>query len=192
MPPRTRQILLVASMLWLSWLVMMLVHEGGHVLGAMGTGGRVRRVVWHPAAVSRTDVRPNPNPLVEVWAGPLIGSVLPVGLAGLASAGRMRWAYLLWVVAGFCLIANGAYIGIGAFSPVGDAQELIDHGMPRWPMVLFGAAAVASGLWTWHRVSPRLGFGESPSPICPTHVYTSLGVAVLMTAAGFAFGDQGV
>jgi hypothetical protein len=114
MAQRFQQVLLIVSILWLSWLVMMLVHEGGHVLGAVCSGGQVRRVVWHPAVISRTDVRPNPHPLVEVWAGPTIGSLVPLASAVIASALRRRWAYLLWAAAGFCLIANGAYIGVGA------------------------------------------------------------------------------
>ncbi|HWE96938.1 MAG TPA: hypothetical protein VG269_23455, partial [Tepidisphaeraceae bacterium] len=75
MPHRFHQLLLVFSILWLSWLTMMLVHESGHVIGALCTGGRVRRVVWHPAVISRTDVQPNPHPIIEVWAGPVIGSL---------------------------------------------------------------------------------------------------------------------
>src|SRR5438045_9111146 len=119
MPRRVRQILFIVSILWISWLAMMLVHESGHVLGAVFTGGRVRRVVWHPAVISRTDVRPNPHPLIEVWAGPVVGSVVPLAVAVLASVIRLRVAHVLWVVAGFCLIATGAYIGICAGRPVG-------------------------------------------------------------------------
>ncbi|HVT89357.1 MAG TPA: hypothetical protein VHD56_10930 [Tepidisphaeraceae bacterium] len=81
MPRRFRQILLVGGILWTSWLAMMLVHECGHVLGGLATGGTVRRVVWHPAVISRTDVKPNPHPLVEIWAGPIFGSMLPVVIA---------------------------------------------------------------------------------------------------------------
>src|SRR5687767_9742731 len=151
MPQRSRQIILVGSILWVAWLTMMLVHEGGHVLGALATGGKVQRMVWHPAVISRTDVRPNPHPLIEVWAGPVLGSAIPLVIAGAASFTRLRIAYLFWVIAGFSSIANGAYIGIGAIRPIGDAEELIAHGTPRWAMAAFGLLAVSSGLWIWHR-----------------------------------------
>jgi hypothetical protein len=188
---RCHQILLVVSILWLSWLTMMLVHECGHVLGALATRGQVRRVVWHPAVISRTDVRPNPHPLIEVWAGPIFGSAVPFVVAAAASLLRLRVAYLSWVIAGFCLIANGAYIAIGASHPIGDAQELVAHGMARWPMGVFGSIAVATGFWIWHRVSPRLGFGPLPAEISARHAYLTLAVAATMTAVGFAFGDRG-
>jgi hypothetical protein len=191
MTQRFHQILLVSSILWLSWLTMMLVHESGHVMGALATGGRVRRVVWHPAVISRTDVQPNPHPLIEVWAGPLIGSLLPLAAAGVASLLRLRAAYLLWVMAGFCLIANGAYIGVGAFHPIGDAQELIAHGMPRWILAAFGAIALVAGFWIWHLVSPKLGFGRSPESTNPKHAYAIAGIAAIVTVLGFAFGNVG-
>lgn len=178
-------------MLWVSWLTMMLLHEGGHVVGALCTGGLVERVVWHPAVMSRTDVRPNPQPLIEVWAGPLVGSLVPIAFAGIASWLHLRFAYLTWVVAGFCLIANGAYLGIGAVHPVGDAEELVAHGTPRWALALFGAVMFTFGLWIWHRVSPQLGFGTSPAPICERHAYASFGVAVIVTAIGVIFGERG-
>jgi hypothetical protein len=192
MPLRLRQIILVGGILWISWLTMMLVHECGHVLGGLATGGTVRRVVWHPAVISRTDVWPNPRPLIEIWAGPIFGSTLPVLVAGAASLLRLRVAYLLWVVAGFCLIANGAYIGIGAVRPLGDAEELVAHGMPRWSMATFGSLAVGSGFWIWDRVSPRLGFGVTPTEISASYAYKVFAVAALMTVIGIAVGNRGI
>jgi hypothetical protein len=189
---RILQFVLIASTLWLSWLTMMIVHECGHVLGAACTGGTVRRVVWHPAVISRTDVQPNPHPLVEVWAGPLVGSVAPVIVLLLSSLLRLRIAYLAWAIAGFCLLANGAYIGIGAIDPIGDAHELLAYGMPRWPLAVFGMAAVSGGMWIWHRVSPRFGFGLPPLPISARHACGTLGIAIIVTVIGFVFGNRGV
>jgi hypothetical protein len=194
MAGRARQLMLVCGILWLSWLVMTLVHEAGHVAAAWAGGGTVRRVVWHPAVLSRTDVRPNPHPLVEVWAGPLVGCVVPLVIAAAAALARARFAYLTWVVAGFCLIANGAYIGVGAVArPVGDAREMIAHGMARWPMVAFGAVGVVGGFWIWHRVSPQLGFGAAPAAaaVDRRHAYVTFAVALLATALGLLFGDRG-
>ncbi len=62
----------------LCWLGMMGVHEVGHVLAGIFTGGTVTKVVVHPLAISRTDIAPNPMPLIVVWAGPLIGVLLPL------------------------------------------------------------------------------------------------------------------
>src|SRR5260221_12882390 len=94
-----------------------------------------------------------------------MGSIVPAIIASMASFGRLRIAYLVWAFAGFCLIANGAYIGIGSIKPIGDAQEMLEDGMARWPMSAFGLLAVASGMWIWDRVSPRFGVGLVPAPV---------------------------
>ncbi len=67
---RLDQIVLVGTFIGFSWLAMQAVHELGHVLGAVATGGRVTEVVLHPCTISRTDVHPNPHPLLVVWPGP--------------------------------------------------------------------------------------------------------------------------
>jgi hypothetical protein len=130
--------------------------------------------------------------LVEVWAGPLVGSVVPVLIAVLSALLRCRITYLLWGIAGFCLIANGAYIGIGSIQPIGDAGELIADGMPRWTLAAFGGVAAAGGLWIWHRVSPRFGFGGSPIPIRPLDAWGTFVIAILVTTLGFFIGNRGV
>jgi len=69
---------LILSMLAGSWLGMQAVHELGHVLGALMTGGRVARVVLHPTTISRTELVTNPSPLIVVWGGPVFGALAPL------------------------------------------------------------------------------------------------------------------
>ena len=75
---RFYQLVFIVSLLALSWFGMMAVHELGHVLGAVASGGSVTRVVLYPLAISRTDVSPNPYPGLVVWLGPLVGCLLPL------------------------------------------------------------------------------------------------------------------
>src|SRR5882724_7745741 len=117
---RLHQVVLITAMVLCSWLGMMIVHEGGHVLGAWATGGKVKQVVLTPIGFSRTDFSSNPHPLIVVWAGPIIGSIAPLIAFAIAPAARVRWAYLLRFFAGFCLVANGAYIGAASFDQIGD------------------------------------------------------------------------
>src|SRR5262245_59144782 len=124
---RLHQGILIGSTLLGSWLGMQAVHESGHVLGASLTGGRVARVVLYPLTISRTDLAFNPNPLVVVWAGPALGVLLPLLLWGIAAAMRMPGAFVLRFFAGFCLIANGAYLAVGSVDGIGDAGEMLRH-----------------------------------------------------------------
>lgn len=111
---RAFQVLLILSTLGFSWLAMQVVHEFGHVIHAWASGGAVVRVYLHPLDISRTDLARNPHPLFVAWGGAIWGCVLPLGLFGLV---RWRWpaqAYLPAFFAGFCLIANGAYLAAGS------------------------------------------------------------------------------
>jgi hypothetical protein len=60
-----------------------------------------------------------------IWGGPILGSLLPLGALGLSKLARPRVVYLFRFFAGYCLIATGAYLGIGGFSGLGDAGDLL-------------------------------------------------------------------
>ena len=161
-----------------SWLGMQVVHETGHVLGAVATGGQVTHVELEPWTISRTDVAPNPHPLIERWSGPVVGCLLPPAAWLFARALRLSWAYLLRFFAGFCLISNGAYIGAGAVWPVGDAADILRIHPARWPLALFGVATIATGLALWNRLGSLFGLGPNGQPINKAHV-----IGVWMAAA---------
>jgi hypothetical protein len=149
----------------LSWLLMQVVHELGHVLGSSLSGGTVERVVLHPLTISRTDIADDPRPLLTLWAGPVMGVVLP--LIGILLARRCGPSLSrdLRFFAGFCPIANGAYVGYGSFDGIGDAGELLRHGAPLWSLWLFGAATIVAGFGLWHQLGPWLGWHPSlPRP----------------------------
>jgi len=153
-----------------SWLGMQVVHECGHALGALASGGRVTHVELKPWTISRTDVDPNPDPLFERWAGPIFGSLAPLAGWIVAHIRQRSWAYLLRFYAGFCLIANGAYLGIGAIWPVGDAADILRVQPARWPLLAFGVTTVIAGFLLWHRLGPAFGIGRERQPISRAHV----------------------
>ena len=157
---RLRAAIAFACAVVASWYAMQVVHELGHVLAAWLTGGTVQRVVLHPLEISRTDVAPNPRPLFVAWAGPLVGVALPLIAAALARAAFPSWRRYVDFFAGFCLIANGAYIGVGSIEGVGDAGDMLRHGSPPWLLAMFGILCIAGGLWIWHGLTKR---GVDPS-----------------------------
>jgi hypothetical protein len=148
-----KRLWLFAALAFASWMLMQGVHELGHVLAAWLTGGTVERVVLHPLTISRTDVSPNPRPLVVAWGGPLAGVAIPLLLAGCCKFISRRCQPYVDFFAGFCLIANGAYIGAGSITHVGDAGDMLRHGSPRWLLASFGTISAAWGLWIWHRAT---------------------------------------
>jgi len=75
---RFHQFLFALSLVALSWFAMMAVHELGHVVGAIVTGGTIQQVILHPLTISRTDVSPNPSSAIVVWLGPVVGCIPPL------------------------------------------------------------------------------------------------------------------
>ena len=182
--------ILIASFLPLCWLGMMAVHELGHVIGASGTGGTVAKVVLHPFAISRTDVDPNPEPLLVAWLGALVGVLFPViGWFILRSVTKKPW-WLLRFFAGFCCVANGAYLGVGAFNGVGDAGDLMRYGAPAWMLVTFGVIAIPVGIWLWHGTGKRFGLGMESAQVSRATAFSSVGVLAAAVSAGMMFSDR--
>jgi hypothetical protein len=163
----------------LSWLGMQAAHESGHVIGAWISGGRVTQVILHPLSLSHTDVHPNPLPLLVVWMGPMIGIAIPLLFWLLSVWCRCSCAYLARFWSGFCLVANGAYIGVGPVYPVGDAQTMLQHGNPAWILAFFGILATSLGFWIWNGLGSAFGLGLHGRPVSRRHVAAVTGLLVL-------------
>jgi hypothetical protein len=187
---RLHQFVFVASLLALSWLVMMAVHELGHVVGATWTRGNVERVVLHPLAISRTDVSPNPKPAIVVWAGPILGCIVPV-IVWLLIPRRAKMAHTVAMFfAGFCLLANGAYIAVGSFDHVGDCGEMLRTGSPFWTLLAFGITTMPLGLCLWHRAGSVKQFIADPTLIPARTAYAMLFVLLVVVAGEIAFSPS--
>jgi hypothetical protein len=147
-----------------SWLMMQAVHECGHALAAVLSGGRIAKVVLHPLAISRTDIEPNPHPLPVVWSGPLFGAFAPLALWWVLRRRTpiaVRW--LLQVFAGFCLVANGGYLMTAFWDPAGDTADLLRLGCPVALVAGVGLTLLASGFAVWHGLGSGFGVRALPA-----------------------------
>jgi hypothetical protein len=178
------RLLHAAGLLIVFWYLMMAVHESGHLVATLALGGTVERVILHPLAISQTVRSGSQSPLADCWAGPLLGGVLPVA-AWLAA--RRWWraaAGELRLFAGFCLLANGVYLGLGWIDRVGDAGEILDDGGSRWSLILFGLVAVASGLLLIDGGQRTLGFGAQARTITRRRAAAMAIAAAALTVLG--------
>ncbi len=158
---RLFQALLIVGTLGASWLGMMAVHESGHIVAALAAGGSIKSVALPIFGFWRTDLANNPHPLVVAWAGGVLGSLFPLPLLLVTRLAARRFAFLAQFFAGFCLIANGAYLGGGAWLDAGDAADLLHHGAQRWQLATFGLPIVAAGLALWNGLGRHFGLGSS-------------------------------
>ena len=177
---RCFQALLMFSTAGLSWLLMMAFHELGHVLQGWLTGAQLSSVSLPPFGFSRTDFAVNPHPLLVAWGGALWGCVLPLAILAAAHClAAKRHVYLLAWFAGFCLVANGAYLLGGAILTGGadDGGVILQQGSLRWQLCAFGICAMAAGLYVWNGLGPYFGLGPSRGQVDRN---VAVGVAVVL------------
>lgn len=187
---RFQQILLITATLLGSWLGMQFVHESGHVLAVGLSGGRVTRVHLHPLSFSRTEIGTNPHPRLAVWGGPVWGALAPL-LVWLVVARRTWLGRFVWrFFTGFCLVANGLYLGCGSFAGMGDAGDLLQLGVPAWYLQIFGLFTVPVGLWLWHGEGQHFGFGPSAGVVSRAATYGTLAVTLTLLLLGFLIGGE--
>lgn len=181
---RLRQLVFSAAVLAAAWYLMLIFHEAGHVFGAVVTGGDVQSVELYPFAISRTDVSPNPIPLVVIWLGPVGGIVWPLIICLLSSRGRNMLRKVSRFFAGFCLITNGLYLLAGAYEGIGDCGDLLRHGSPMWTLQLFGVMATGTGFFLWHQTGSLTHYLSAPELVSTKAAIISVIATMILYTAG--------
>jgi hypothetical protein len=186
---RQHQLVLIASTLAFSWLAMQAVHELGHVLGSLLSGGQVAQVVLHPAKISQTRLAENPHPQFVAWMGPLVGTVLPAAAMLVARIANWRGWYVFQFFAGFCLVANGAYLAFGSMGRIGDAGDLLRYGAAPMLLWMFGLATIPTGVCLWNGLGPHFGLGTS-GRVDPLVSYIMLALTVVLVVLEHVFASS--
>jgi hypothetical protein len=126
---------LLIWLLW-AWVVMTLCHELGHVVAGTVGGATLTQLELRPWRLPHSLFAGDQNPLITLWAGPVLGCGIPLLVAAIARRPAC------WFVAWFCVVANASYLLLGYFS--GDAEldstKMIRAGTP--PIVLLGVTVV--------------------------------------------------
>ena len=125
-----------------AWCVMTTVHELGHLIGGWATGATLVDADLWPWHLPYSIFDPDPQPLVTLWSGPILGAAAPV-LGALFL--RREWA---WFIAYFCILANGMYITAGLYS--GDSQ------LDTTKLLRNGAHPIA--IWVYCGLTLLLGY----------------------------------
>jgi len=136
-----------AAMLLASWCVMIVTHELGHIIAGWAGGAVLVHAELRPWALPHSHFAPNPNPLLTLWGGPILGVVLPVSFA--FAIGK-PWA---WFIADFCWVANGFYLALAWVSGESllDTPRLLAQGAARWQIALFCISTIGPGYVRFRR-----------------------------------------
>jgi Peptidase M50B-like len=160
------------------WLIVSLAPRGRGIKGE-GVTSPSPRIASAPAvsagAADAGKTREGPG-----VRGPNVAEARRAGLPG---------TFVLRFFAGFCLIANGCYLGAGSFTHIGDAGEMLKHGSASWHLWLFAALTVPTGLSLWHNLGPDFGLGKPCGAVDRRVAYATLACALALVALGFAVGS---
>src|SRR6056297_1228052 len=99
--------LVFTGLLLIAWSVMISTRELGHLIGGWCGGASLTDLDLVPWRLPYSLHNPDPNPQLTLWGGPIFGVMIPIVAA---MAVRRRG---VWLIADFCLLANGTYLAIG-------------------------------------------------------------------------------
>lgn len=154
-----RRTVYCASLLIASWCIMTVTHELGHIVGGTLSGGTLVDANLLPWHLPYSIFKPDPNPLVTLWCGPILGVLMPFAIAILL---RRDW---MWFAFDFCLIANGMYIGTAWFfnDRYLDTPQLLEHGTQPILILIYCGITIGIGywrfrnscIWAWTKTIPK-------------------------------------
>lgn len=154
-------------LLLVSWVVMTFTHELGHLIGGWSCGATLQAVDMWPWHLPYSIFDPDPLPLVTLWSGPILGALLPVGLAAYL---RLNW---IWFVAHFCTLANGLYLATAWYSGDRflDTQRLLAHGASPFSIGLYCIVTIGLGYIGFRRSITRvISFPERTTESSGTNI----------------------
>ncbi|ELP33740.1 hypothetical protein RBSWK_02286 [Rhodopirellula baltica SWK14] len=124
-----------------SWIVMTLTHELGHIVGGWSGGANLVDLELSPWRLPYSIHSPDPHPLLTLWSGPILGVVVPVFAAAVI---RRR---PVWFVADFCILANGSYLALAwvAGDPHLDTPRLFQSGATTLSVVAYCILTICLG-----------------------------------------------
>jgi len=154
----TKRIATFGLLLAASWVVMILTHESGHLVGGFISGATLTDFDLAPWRMPYSLHAPDPYPLVTLWSGPLLGVTVPLAVAGIL---RRRWA---WFIADFCLVANGGYLAIAWISGdrLLDTARLLSAGAHPASIAIYCVTTIGLG-YAWFR-SDCIHYLSAPKP----------------------------
>lgn len=130
-----------AGLLALSWCVMTLTHEVGHLIGGWLGGATLQDCDLVPWRLPYSLHQPDPHPLLTLWSGPVLGVLIPLGASWLVGGMVFRF------VADFCLLANGSYLATAWWSADRflDTPRLLEAGSGSLSIGIYCAVTISVG-----------------------------------------------
>jgi hypothetical protein len=139
---------------------MTFTHEMGHIIGGICSGGTLQATDLRPWHLPYSIFKPDPFPLVTLWAGLVIGVLAPVSVAWIV---HREW---MWFIANFCVLANGVYIATAWLSGDHflDTPQLLEHGANPTTIGVYCLLTIGFGYVGFRRSCIAVFRSAMPSP----------------------------
>ncbi|MFK8115686.1 MAG: M50 family metallopeptidase [Rubripirellula sp.] len=151
-------ITLVVWLAW-AWIAMTITHELGHVFVGILSGAELRDLELRPWHLPHSLFVSDSYPLITLWAGPIIGCLVPCIVAIAISKPSV------WFVAWFCVLSNGVYLllGLWAGDPELDSTKLLQAGARPSHLWLAIAITLPVSYAKFRRACVSLFSGTTPA-----------------------------
>ncbi|MCK5563856.1 MAG: M50 family metallopeptidase [Planctomycetes bacterium] len=137
------------------------IHEHGHAIGALMTGGKVLRIYFHPFSWSQAFCIGSSSEIFVTFAGSALTAI--VGVLVVLSVWRWRKYYVtvLYTGAVFMILKDGFYYLNSVANNRGDAVALIGDGVPEALVISFGLLLFVGGAFFAIECFNMLGFDSN-------------------------------
>jgi hypothetical protein len=160
-----RQAIFVFGSLCFSIVASTILHESGHALATLLTGGKISSLVINPLGWSYVVYESSilPQPLFTAWGGILFSTIASIILLWIALQFQNPYWVFIGFVGIFILLSNGMNFMMGLIYSTGDPALLYEYGVPIWIILLVGCLSAFGGVLLAILFQPFIGITPGDS-----------------------------
>ena len=159
-----------------------LIHEFGHILNGVATGGKFDHIEFSVLGWSRAFLAPHGEPRAVSWGG--VQWACTISLLGflLCWAFRSRAVLFFLVLTIDAFASSGQYLMVGLFTGEGDGAHLAMMGVSKPILIIIGSALLLVVFPISGLAGPLLGLGRRRNPYWRTLLAVGSPVVLLSLA----------
>ncbi len=133
-----QQMLIVLGIFVFSYNLSNLIHESGHALNAVLTGGSLNKITMSPLSWCYASTSGG-NKIFVTWGGFLWQTIVPTALLILLWRFKSRLSLFALFLVLVSFAVSGIYMITGALAGIGDGGNLVRYGIPPFILLTVGS-----------------------------------------------------
>lgn len=180
-----QRFLIVLGVFVFAYNASTIIHELGHALTLVATGGEVDFIEVSPFSWSYAHYTSDPEPMATSWGGFLWETVFGLFAFFVLWIAKSRLSLFGVVLAIASLAGTGIYMLVGAVLRIGDSAALIRMGVPPSALIVIGSFLLLLVLPLILPLGVLLGVGKGKNKLTTTILVFSPIVAYLLAMVAF-------